>query len=128
MTELVPHAQLPGAGAAGGLGAALAYLGAQLVSGAELVLDLLGFEPSGYDLVVTGEGTVDATTRRGKAPGESSPDAVARVGRALCRFRRDRRRARSGRGDVALSGDSRRAARGPVPSSGQGLAELGAAR
>jgi len=69
MTELAPYAQLPGAGAAGGLGAALASLGAQLVPGAELVLDLLGFEPSAYDLVVTGEGTVDATTRQGKAPG-----------------------------------------------------------
>jgi glycerate 2-kinase len=69
MTELAAYAQLPGAGAAGGLGAALASLGAQLVPGAELVLDLLGFETSGYDLVVTGEGTVDATTHRGKAPG-----------------------------------------------------------
>jgi glycerate 2-kinase len=70
MTELGPYAQQPGAGAGGGLGAAFAYLGGQLVSGAELVLDLLGFEPSGYDLVVTGEGAVDASTRRGKAPGE----------------------------------------------------------
>ena len=35
-----------------------------------MILDLVGFDPSGYDLVVTGEGTVDATTVRGKAPGE----------------------------------------------------------
>jgi glycerate kinase len=70
MPELVPYAHAPGAGAAGGLGAALAYLGAQLVPGAPLVLDLVGFEPRGYDLVITGEGTVDATTARGKAPGE----------------------------------------------------------
>jgi glycerate kinase len=70
MDELRPVADLPGAGAAGGLGAALAALGAELVRGAELVLDLIGFEPRGYDLVVTGEGTVDATTIRGKAPGE----------------------------------------------------------
>jgi glycerate kinase len=70
MPELVPYAHVPGAGAAGGLGAALAYLGAQLVPGAPVVLELLGFDPSGYDLVVTGEGTVDATTGRGKAPGE----------------------------------------------------------
>jgi glycerate kinase len=70
MTELGPYAHLPGAGAAGGLGAALAYLGAELVPGARLVLDRVGFDPTGYDLVVTGEGTVDATTGRGKAPGE----------------------------------------------------------
>jgi glycerate kinase len=35
-----------------------------------MILDLLRFEPARYDLVVTGEGTVDATTVRGKAPGE----------------------------------------------------------
>jgi len=34
------------------------------------VLDLVGFDPSGYDLVVTGEGRVDRTTLRGKAPAE----------------------------------------------------------
>jgi glycerate kinase len=67
---LAPFAELPGAGAAGGLGAALAALGATLVPGAPLVLDQLGFDPRAYDLVVTGEGTVDATTTRGKAPGE----------------------------------------------------------
>ena len=59
-----------GGGAAGGLGAALASLGAELVPGAALVLDAIGFDPSGYDLVVTGEGRVDATTTLGKAPGE----------------------------------------------------------
>jgi len=67
--ELAPFADLPGSGAAGGLGAALASLGAELLPGAPLVLDLIGFDPSGYDLVVTGEGTVDRTTVRGKAPG-----------------------------------------------------------
>ena len=61
---------LPGAGAAGGLGGAFAALGAELVPGAPLVLDELGFEPRGYDLVVTGEGVVDETTWAGKAPGE----------------------------------------------------------
>ena len=34
------------------------------------MLDAIGFEPAGYDLVVTGEGRVDATTVLGKAPGE----------------------------------------------------------
>jgi glycerate kinase len=61
---------VPGSGAAGGLGGALAALGAELVPGAALVLDELGFDPSGYDLVVTGEGAVDETTWEGKAPGE----------------------------------------------------------
>jgi glycerate kinase len=70
MGELAPVASRPGAGAAGGLGAALAALGAELVPGARLVLDLLGFDAERYSLVVTGEGTLDATTMRGKAPGE----------------------------------------------------------
>jgi glycerate 2-kinase len=70
LTELTPYASLPGTGAAGGLGAALASLGAELVAGAELVLDEIGFDPRGFDLVVTGEGAVDRTTGEGKAPGE----------------------------------------------------------
>jgi glycerate kinase len=61
---------VPGAGAAGGLGGAFAALGAELVPGAPLVLDELGFDPRGHDLVVTGEGVVDETTWAGKAPGE----------------------------------------------------------
>ena len=61
---------VPGAGAAGGLGGAFAALGAELVPGAPLVLDEIGFDPRGYDLVVTGEGAVDETTWAGKAPGE----------------------------------------------------------
>jgi glycerate kinase len=68
--RLAPYAQLPGSGAAGGLGAALASLGAELVPGAATVLDLVGFDPSRYDLVVTGEGRVDATTRERKVPFE----------------------------------------------------------
>ncbi|MBI4171162.1 MAG: glycerate kinase [Actinobacteria bacterium] len=68
LSALAPYAALPGSGAAGGLGAALAALGAELRPGAELVLETIGFEPSGYDLVVTGEGTVDRTTAEGKAP------------------------------------------------------------
>jgi len=71
MEELAPYAGLPGAGAAGGLGAALAALGAELVAGAPAVLDLVGFDEriSGCDLAVTGEGQVDRTTAEGKAPG-----------------------------------------------------------
>jgi glycerate kinase len=72
IAELRPFAGLPGSGAAGGLGAAFAALGAELVSGASTVLDLLGFDRrlAGSDLVVTGEGQVDVTTAEGKAPGE----------------------------------------------------------
>jgi glycerate 2-kinase len=72
MAELRPFGDLPGAGAAGGLGAALAALGAELVPGAELILDIVSFRsqlPSA-DLVVTGEGTVDRSTLEGKGPGE----------------------------------------------------------
>ena len=68
--RLEPYARLPGSGAAGGLGAALASLGAELVPGAATVLDLLGFDPTPYALVVTGEGRVDATTAEGKVPFE----------------------------------------------------------
>jgi len=68
--RLEPYAHLPGSGAAGGLGAALASLGAELVPGAATVLDLLGFDPTAYRLVVTGEGRVDATTAEGKVPFE----------------------------------------------------------
>jgi glycerate 2-kinase len=69
--SLAPFADLPGAGAAGGLGAALAALGAELVPGADVVLDRIGFRAAAreVELVVTGEGTVDATTLEGKAPG-----------------------------------------------------------
>jgi glycerate kinase len=68
MEELAPYADEPGAGAAGGLGAALAALGAELMPGAEFVLEAIGFDPAGFDLVVTGEGAVDRTTVEGKAP------------------------------------------------------------
>ncbi len=69
--RLAPYAQLTGAGAGGGLGAALAALGGELCEGAELVLDTVGFDlrAAGAAFAVTGEGTVDATTLEGKAPG-----------------------------------------------------------
>jgi glycerate 2-kinase len=79
MEVLAPFAELPGSGAAGGLGAALAALGAELVPGSRTVLDLLGFDErlATSDLVVTGEGRVDATTAEGKAPGEVARRTVA---------------------------------------------------
>ena len=61
----------PGAGAAGGLGFAfLAYVGAPLTPGIELILDAVGLEDelSGADVVVTGEGRLDFQTAMGKAP------------------------------------------------------------
>jgi len=71
LDKLRPFRDVPGAGAGGGLGAALAALGGELLPGAELVLDRIGFDERAARaaLVVTGEGTVDATTLEGKAPG-----------------------------------------------------------
>jgi glycerate 2-kinase len=64
-------ADVPGAGAAGGVAfAAMAVLGATLRPGIELVLDLIGFADRvpGCTFVVTGEGSLDAQTLRGTAP------------------------------------------------------------
>lgn len=60
---------VPGAGAAGGLGfALLAFLDAQISSGAETVLELLDFDTiiQDADLVITGEGRMDGQSARGK--------------------------------------------------------------
>jgi len=65
----VDVAEIPGAGAAGGLGAGLAaFCGARLVGGAEYVLDTIDFDARlrDYDLIVTGEGSVDEKTLLGK--------------------------------------------------------------
>jgi glycerate 2-kinase len=65
------HRDRPGAGAAGGLAfGAVALLGAELRTGAEVVQELTGLEAAlaGVDLVVTGEGSLDDQTLRGKAP------------------------------------------------------------
>lgn len=61
-------APVPGAGAAGGLGAACLAVGAALRPGIDTVLDLVGFDGllRGADLVVTGEGRLDAQTAHGK--------------------------------------------------------------
>ena len=63
-------AGVPGAGAAGGLGAALLALGARLTSGIETILDLTDFDQAARtaDLVITGEGSLDSQTAAGKAP------------------------------------------------------------
>ena len=71
---------LPGAGAAGGLGAGLvAFTGARLRPGAEMVMEALKLDDriKGVDLVITGEGRLDSQTARfGKGPA-----AVARHAR-----------------------------------------------
>jgi glycerate kinase len=62
---------VPGAGAAGGLGAGLlAFLGAQLRPGVEIVIEASRLEEKlqGADLVITGEGKLDRQTAFGKAP------------------------------------------------------------
>jgi glycerate kinase len=64
-------AGLPGAGAAGGLGAGLLWFTpARLRPGVEIVLEATGFEAlvAEADLVITGEGRTDAQTAMGKAP------------------------------------------------------------
>lgn len=71
---------IPGAGAAGGTGAGLvAFLDADLLPGAPLVVDATGLDAKlrGADLVITGEGRADAQTAYGKAPGEVAKRAHA---------------------------------------------------
>lgn len=62
-------ADLPGAGAAGGLGFALMLLGARRVAGIDVVREAVGLDEAiaGHDLVVTGEGSFDWQSLRGKA-------------------------------------------------------------
>jgi glycerate 2-kinase len=62
-------ADRPGAGAAGGLGyGAVAFLGAELRRGIEIVLDITGFDAAARaaDLIVTGEGQLDGQSSQGK--------------------------------------------------------------
>jgi glycerate 2-kinase len=124
MEELAPYAELPGAGAAGGLGARFAALGAELVPGAPRLLELIGLGERLRDasLVVTGEGTVDRTTMVGKAPG-----AVARLAREAgvrCVVFGGRVvEPVEGAETVALSGDPSRA-RADLVSLGRSLREL----
>ncbi|MBE9375047.1 glycerate kinase [Saccharopolyspora sp. HNM0983] len=83
----------PGAGAAGGVGfAVLAALGGRMRPGAEVVLEIAGFEEqlAGAGLVVTGEGSLDEQTLHGKGPAAvagraaaASVPAVAVAGRNL---------------------------------------------
>lgn len=62
--------ELPGSGAAGGLGAAFLALGATLRPGVEVVAEAAGLDDAvrGADLVLTGEGSLDRQTLAGKTP------------------------------------------------------------
>ena len=67
----ITGAELPGAGAAGGLGYAFhGFLGGSLEPGAKLVLNVLGIEDElkNADILITGEGCMDSQTAMGKAP------------------------------------------------------------
>ncbi len=70
---------LPGSGAAGGLGFAFrTFLNGTIEPGAKLVIDQIGLKEliKGADIVITGEGCLDAQTAMGKGPSE-----VARLGK-----------------------------------------------
>ncbi|MET8578275.1 glycerate kinase [Streptomyces sp. NPDC005012] len=72
-------AQAPGAGAAGGIGFAALLLGARFRAGIEVLLEVVGFDAElrRAGLVVTGEGSLDGQTLRGKAPAGVAAAAVA---------------------------------------------------
>ena len=80
-----PWSNVPGAGAAGGMGFGMvAFLGARLQSGARLIGDLVGLPEAitAAEVVITGEGRLDQWSARGKAPGYVAGlgrDAGARV-------------------------------------------------
>ncbi len=131
------HRAVCGAGAAGGVGfAAMALLGAELRSGIELVLELMGFADrlTGIDLVITGEGSLDEQTLHGKvvagvaaAAGAAGVPVVAVCGRTT--LGQDRLRAAGVAAAYALTDlepDVRRCMEEPVPLL-QRLGELIAA-
>lgn len=91
---------VPGSGAAGGLGYAfLQYLGAEIRSGADLLLDLADFDSLilGADVVITGEGHADRQTLMGKLPervlrrclryGKSSGEDISCYANAISRHK-----------------------------------------
>lgn len=84
--------EIPGAGAAGGLGGAFSgFLKANLKPGIEMVLDAVDFDnlAVGSDLIITGEGKLDSQTIMGKAPagvlrrGRSANIPVIAIGGAV---------------------------------------------
>ena len=68
----VPIAELPGAGAAGGLaGGLVAFLGGRIMSGFDVVAEAVGLEERlrRADVIVTGEGSFDGQSEQGKTVG-----------------------------------------------------------
>ncbi len=81
-----PWRDRPGAGAAGGLGFALmAFLAAEIRSGAAVVAELVGLDAAleGADVAVTGEGSLDAQTASGKVVAHVAAQARAAGARVL---------------------------------------------
>lgn len=119
-------AHIPGAGAAGGVGfGALTLLGATLEPGIRFLIELLGFDELVRDaeLVITGEGSLDAQSLRGKAPvgvaaaaAKHDVPVVAVAGR--CTLNRDELRVAGIREAYALADiepDPRRCMTNPGP-------------
>ncbi|MEW8967959.1 glycerate kinase [Exiguobacterium alkaliphilum] len=71
---------IPGSGAAGGLGAGLLALGGRIISGFDWVAETVGLREAcfGADLIITGEGRIDRQSAKGKVPA-----GVACLGREL---------------------------------------------
>ena len=82
-------AMLPGAGAAGGMGAgAMAFLGADMRPGFNLLAEMIGLEAeiAAADLIITGEGRLDGQSFQGKVVGEvlTMADRYGKPVYALC--------------------------------------------
>jgi glycerate kinase len=84
----VDHRDVPGAGAAGGLGFGLmSFCGAKLTSGFDLIADLVHLRDriGAADLVITGEGRLDAQTLHGKGP-MGVADLARELGKPVAAF------------------------------------------
>jgi len=95
---------IPGGGAAGGLGGALAALGGSLLPGFELVADELDLYDhlDGADLVITGEGRLDDTSSAGKVVGGIASIAAEQRLAALAIVGSDERTDRARPDDLAV--------------------------
>ncbi len=78
--------ELPGAGAAGGLGYGLSLIGGKLLPGADYVLDAIGFTKAAEqaDRIITGEGKTDRQTATGKLPVIVAEKAAGKPVICLC--------------------------------------------
>ncbi len=84
----VDHRDVPGAGAAGGLGFGLmTFCGAKLTSGFDLIADLVHLRErvAAADLIITGEGRLDAQTLHGKGP-MGVADMARELGKPVAAF------------------------------------------